>query len=177
VDATVLAPALVKDLFSRLPAGGHGLVLFDINRRAGIEQLLKWSPAEMVGTLRQASTRSFSLSLVTNERPDSLRVLSRTWPPGSGPFTETPLELQWPADVYSLSHVALPIPPGDPVYGGHPERPSPGVHLGDLAWRGERDVLQISPAAMLRLRWNPFYPFLEARVLEFLDLENLRNEE
>lgn len=34
-----------------------------------------------------------------------------------------------------------------------------------------RGVLQVSSDAMLRLRWNPFYPFLESRVLDFLDLE------
>jgi hypothetical protein len=172
VDATVLAPALVDNLFNRLPSGQHQLVLFDINRRAGIEHILKWSPADMMRALRQASAASFTLSVVTNRGPDSLDVLLRTWPPGSGSYTETPLDLQWPADVYSLSHVALPFPPGDPVYGGRPDRSSPGVHLGDLAWRGERGVLQVSSDAMLRLRWNPFYPFLESRVLEFLDLDD-----
>jgi hypothetical protein len=52
-----------------------------------------------------------------------------------------------------------------------PDEPSPGVALGSLALRGERGVLKISPAAMLRLRWNPFYPYLEARTLEFLGLD------
>ena len=58
----------------------------------------------------------------------------------------------------SLSHVALPFAPGDPVYGAEPSTPSPGVHLGNLAWRGEKGVLKASPTALLRLRWKPFYP-------------------
>ena len=66
--------------------------------------------------------------------------------------------------------MALPIAPEDPVYGGRPARPSPGIELGNLALRGERGVLQVSPAAMLRLRWNPFYPYLEQRALDFLGL-------
>jgi hypothetical protein len=45
------------------------------------------------------------------------------------------------------------------------------VSLGDIARRGERGVLAISPAAMLRLRWNPFYDYQERRVLEFLALD------
>ena len=32
-------------------------------------------------------------------------------------------------------------------------------------------VLQISASDMLRVRWNPFYPYVEARVLEFLGLD------
>jgi hypothetical protein len=34
--------------------------------------------------------------------------------------------------------------------------------------RGERDVLQVRAADMLRLRWNPFYPYVEQRLLAFL---------
>ena len=33
--------------------------------------------------------------------------------------------------------------------------------------RGERGVLKISSDALLRLRYNPFYDFLEARVIEW----------
>jgi hypothetical protein len=39
-----------------------------------------------------------------------------------------------------------------------------------MALRGERGVLQTSAADMLRLRWNPFYPYMERRLLEFLHL-------
>lgn len=73
--------------------------------------------------------------------------------------------------MYSLTHVALPFPPWDPLYGGEPQTPSPGLQLGQLALRGERGVLQVSPAAMLRLRWNPFYSYLEAKSLAFLGRE------
>ena len=73
--------------------------------------------------------------------------------------------------MFSLSHVALTFPPDDPLYGGDQAQPSPGISLGNVALRGERGVLQVSPAAMLRQRWNPFYPYLERRTLEFFDLE------
>jgi hypothetical protein len=36
------------------------------------------------------------------------------------------------------------------------------------ALRGERGALQINAADMLRLRYNPFYPYMERRLLEFL---------
>jgi hypothetical protein len=57
------------------------------------------------------------------------------------------------------------------LYGGQGNSESPGIHLGDIALRGERGVLHIPPAEMLRLRWNPFYSFLETRVLEFFELD------
>jgi hypothetical protein len=36
--------------------------------------------------------------------------------------------------------------------------------------RGERGVLRIPASDMLRQRWNPFYPYLEKKVLELVDL-------
>jgi hypothetical protein len=45
IDATVSTRAVVDDLFARLPAGGHELVLFDINRYSGIEPLFSPGPS------------------------------------------------------------------------------------------------------------------------------------
>ena len=83
----------------------------------------------------------------------------------------TPLQMSWPLGLYSLAHVALPFPAEDPLYGGAPNTPSPGIRLGTLALRGERGVLQIGAADMLRLRWNPFYPFMQQRTLQFFGLD------
>jgi pimeloyl-ACP methyl ester carboxylesterase len=170
VDATVLAPALVEQLFNRLPGDGHELVLFDINDMAGIEHILRWGPDEMIRALQAAQEPVYTLYLVTNRAPGDSTVVERSWVGGRQAAEEWVLGLAWPDDVYSLSHVALPFPPGDPLYGGRPEQSSPGIRLGNIAFRGERAVLQISPSAMLRLRWNPFYPYLEDRALAFLGL-------
>ncbi len=170
VDATVVAPDLVKHLFNRLPPGGHKLVLFDINRRAEIKPLIKWRPDTMVKALREDPDRVFELSLVTNRDVHSSNMIARTWVAGLDKGTDQDLGLQWPIDVYSLAHVALPFPPNDPVYGDDPDHRSPGIRLGNIAFRGERGVLEISASDLLRLRWNPFYPYLEASTLEFLGL-------
>lgn len=172
VDATVLVPALVNNLFNRLPKGGHELVIFDINAQAEIGPLLKWSPDEVIAALHATTHPSFTLSLVTNANPNSSAMIERQWLAGQEVHNEKTLGLEWPKDVYSLSHVALPFPANDSLYGGQVNQTSPGVELGNIALRGERDVLQISPAAMLRLRWNPFYPYLEERTLDFLNLKN-----
>jgi alpha-beta hydrolase superfamily lysophospholipase len=168
VDATVSTPALVSGLFERLPENGHELVLFDVNREEEIEPLMKRNPDEIIREIKQDADRNFILSIVTNEAPNSRAVTvvssdpQRELPAGAMPG------MTWPDDVYSLSHVALPFAYDDPLYGADESVKSQGIRLGNLAMRGERGVLQVSAADMLRLRWNPFYPYVEQRVLDFL---------
>jgi hypothetical protein len=107
---------------------------------------------------------------VTNEHSGSGQVQVQVQPPGGAPVEWRDLGLSWPGDVYSLAHVALPFSVRDPLYGGAAAGESPGIRLGNLALRGERGVLRISASEMLRLRWNPFYDYIEWRVLRFLGL-------
>ena len=73
--------------------------------------------------------------------------------------------LSYPAGVFSLSHLALPFPMNDSLYGLRPEgEPEFGVELGALAARGERGALIISPELLMRMTSNPFYPFTIARI-------------
>jgi len=171
VDATVSTPALVQKFFERLPRGGHELVLFDINLWSRIEPVLNTAPREEMATILRNSSRSFTLTVVTNEDASSRAVVAKRWGPGDDRATVSALDLAWPERLYSLSHVALPFPEDDPLYGRIDTGDSPGIRLGDLAPRGERGVLRVSAADMLRLRWNPFYSYIQKRVLEFTRLE------
>lgn len=171
VDATVSAPVLIKGLFNRIPDNGHELVLFDINSMAEVGPILNWSPTEMFNALTEHPERTFTLSLVTNVDAASHEVMLSSISPGKDEAVDEFLELRWPGDLYSLTHVALPFPRDDPLYGIDAEENDAVIHLGDLALRGERGVLQIPAAEMLRLRWNPFYPFLEEKVLQFFELD------
>ncbi|MBT8053117.1 MAG: alpha/beta fold hydrolase [Gammaproteobacteria bacterium] len=171
VDATVSAPALVTGLFNRLSGGQHELVLFDINRVAEIEPVLKWSPDAMLEALQKNPDRAFTLGLVTNKSEASTEVVFTRLKPGETETTDEELGLGWPQNIYSLTHVALPFPPDDPLYGVSGGPGSPGINLGDIALRGERNVLVVPASELLRLRWNPFYPFVEHKVAEFFGLE------
>jgi hypothetical protein len=112
----------------------------------------------------------FVVTLVTNENPGSTAVVARHKPPFSAEATKTePLNLSWPQGVISLSHVALPFPPDDPLYGQAPSGKEDVIFLGQMAIQGERGLLKISSDFLIRLRYNPFYVFLETRVLEWLD--------
>jgi len=171
IDATVSTPALVSGLFNRMPAGGHELVLFDVNRITELKPLMKWDPVKVVQALQADPDKTYALSLVTNENENSRKVIVRSKHPAEKQLKDSSTGLSWPEDIYSLAHVALPFPADDPLYGGHPPQKSQGLHLGEIALRGERGALWISASSMLRLRWNPFYPYVEKRVLEFLALE------
>jgi len=89
------------------------------------------------------------------------------------PFTTEPeqvgkLEITWPPGVISLSHVALPVAPDDPVYGQvHPHKEG-FIFLGKIAIQGERGLLKVSTDWVLRLRYNPFYDYLESRSLDWI---------
>jgi alpha-beta hydrolase superfamily lysophospholipase len=170
VDATVRVPALIKGLFDRLPQGDHELVLFDINRLAAKNPLVDTGPRDVIAALLDKPMLSYRLSLVSNESASSRKVAVYQRYTGSSEKTVFPLSLAWPAGVYSLSHVALPFAPDDPLYGGDDASESPGIQLGNVVLRGENGVLRFNPASLLRMHWNPFYDYLEQRVLKFMAL-------
>jgi len=170
VDATVSAPALVHGLFARLPAGDHELVLFDLNRVAAMDHLLKEDPKASLNELMAHPDWPFAIALVTNEDQGGLEVFVHRRAAGGEAVTVSALGLAWPEHVYSLSHIAMPFPPDDPVYGGIDADKSPGIQIGNLVLRGERGVLQISAADILRVHWNPFHAYLQRRMLEFMSL-------
>jgi hypothetical protein len=111
----------------------------------------------------------FGLTLITNEDPDSNAVVSRRKAPNSTEETTEPLELAWPRGVISLSHVALPFPPDDPLYGRREFAPSDGLQLGQIDFQGERGLLKFPADWLLRLRYNPFFGFLQRRALQWVE--------
>jgi len=170
VDATVSAPALVNGLFRRLPdarSSSHELIIFDVNRSAEVEAVLKNDPGPAIQGLLTDPERSFTVTLVTNADEQGGDIVARRHAPRSARAMSTPLGLRWPNGIYSLSHVSLPFRPDDPLYGGAEARSSPGIQLGNVSLRGERGALQISADDLMRLRWNPFYEYLERRIEDF----------
>lgn len=170
VDATVTTEAIVDDLLLRLPAGRNELVLFDINRNAAIESsLLVADPAPFTDRLLAETELPFAVTFVTNADPRSASVVARHKAARSAQVAQArPLGLAWPAGVVSLSHLALAVPPDDPLYGRGPATDDGRVFLGDMALRGERGLVSLPAEWLLRQRYNPFYPYAEARVLQWL---------
>ena len=73
-----------------------------------------------------------------------------------------------PDGVVSLSHIAVPIPPEDQIYGTIEATASTGVSLGSLSLRAEPSALLMSSALFVRCRHNPFYHFMEDRVVAWI---------
>jgi hypothetical protein len=116
----------------------------------------------------------FDLTLVTNVAPESVKVVARRRRAGRTEWTETTLALEWPPMVYSLSHVAIPFPPDDPVYGMRERTVESDVfNIGGIAARGERGMLALPMDLLMRLRYNPFFPYLAERLAE--EIEGVTN--
>ncbi len=169
VDATVSTPALVHALYDVIADERSELVLFDINRSSGLVPFIQPGDAALVSTLTDSSSRRYRRTLITNVDPSSLDVAERTVAPGATTVDVHPLGLAWPSDVYSLSHVAIPFPMSDPVYGrGEVGSASGTIRLGVLSPRGERSVLTVPSDTLMRITWNPFFPYLSARLDSWL---------
>ena len=127
-------------------------------------------PAPLTDRVMNADDLPFAVTLVTNENPQTTRVISKYKKPFSGDVSSKAQRgVSWPPGVVSLSHVALPIAPDDPLYGQRAPDNEDFIFLGQMAIQGERGLLQIPTDWMIRLRYNPFYDYLESRMLEWID--------
>ncbi len=160
IDETVDTQALFESLYLTLGKTEDELVLFDINRTWLDNRLLTQDPIEDYALFLDASQTRFRTTIVENIGPGQPEVQAREIQTGDA----VPLGIAWPNDVHSLSHVALTIPESDPLLGPHRDRQRQHIHLGGRAVRGERGMLAIPSDELLRQKWNPFYPYLEARI-------------
>jgi alpha-beta hydrolase superfamily lysophospholipase len=170
VDATVITSDIVTRLYNRLPANGSELVLFDVNRSGLLENFVSPKHDRLLDQLTKAETLDYTLTVVANESTRSRSVIAKTKAPHRSAFVDQRLNMNWPANFYSLSHVALPFPPGDEVYGFQPqsdERLYPRIGLAQMV--GESSALVFPPSLYTRARSNPFFGYIEHRVLGAID--------
>lgn len=169
LDSTVSSADVVHALFDKLPPNGSELVLFDINRANLLAPMFRSAAAGELDALHGTAPRAYRLDVIGNLRADTPDVGERRYEPGTSVPVERALGLAFPADVYSLSHVALPFACDDPLYGTAPRADEDyGIRLGTLELRGERGALQVSAEQLQRLTCNPFFTYLEQRVAETL---------
>ena len=165
MDSTVSTRAVVTGLFDQLPANGSELVVFDINQAASFRPLFKPSSWAATSELLPVAKRRYGVTIITNAGEHSFSTVAKITPAGSTQETVVPLAQSWPQDVYSLSHVAVPFPPDDDLYGREPRvKNRYGISLGTIALWGETSVLSVGKEALMRVTSNPFYDYMQERI-------------
>lgn len=167
VDTTVSTAAVAYELLDRLPAQRNELVLFDMNRQSRVDAFTR--SEAVLPRLIGDGTHPYTVTLITNTAPDTLAVSAKTAAAGALVTHDESLGMSWPESMYSLSHVALPFPADDPIYGVDGNgREMGGISLGGLSPRGEKGALIIPAEVLMRVTWNPFFPYLAQRVEQWV---------
>jgi alpha-beta hydrolase superfamily lysophospholipase len=165
VDFTVSTRAIISGLYSLLPANGSELVLFDINRGATLGPLLRSASETVLSRILAPPPRKFRTVIITNASSDTYKVVEKVTEAGAVSEQTSELALAFPPGIFSLSHVALPFPMSDSLYGMEPDKSEDfGVNLGAISPRGERGVLIVNLDALLRVSSNPFFPYVLGRI-------------
>ena len=131
---------------------------------------LKKTYDAQVAALFANAGRRYRLSLVTNAAPAHRRGRARRRRAPARPTSRRrPSASPGRRSVFSLSHLAVPFALDDPLFGIEPDMSVDyGVRLGLLAPRGERGVLDGPTDQFMRLNCNPFFPYVEKRIEEFV---------
>jgi alpha-beta hydrolase superfamily lysophospholipase len=170
VDATVLTSSIIDVLYSKLSPNKHELVLFDVNRVTANKSFFHIEHYDLLLDLRDTTGLPFDVALITNKNDVSRDMVLKNKKMNSQDISTEALDLSWPPGVYSLSHVAIPFSPDDLLYGPvGPDESENHVNLGAFAPRGERRILVIPTELLMRLRYNPFFEYMERKIVDIIN--------
>jgi alpha-beta hydrolase superfamily lysophospholipase len=161
VDNTVSSDAVVSRLYRKLPPNGSELVIYDVNRNSTIVHLMRKMPDDPMDFFEMSAPLQYDVTILGNSSPQTLKISATSMAAGESSFSNSETGLEWPLGVYSLSHIAIPFPSIDPLYGDGKSASASdaGIVLGAIAPRGELGVLSLSSDYFLRTRYNPFFSF------------------
>jgi alpha-beta hydrolase superfamily lysophospholipase len=172
IDFTVSTPAILTALYANLPDNGSEIVLFDVNRTVKFGPLLRPSAYVALDQLTPTTPQPYRFTSIVNAGDDSDATVERSIAPGQLESVDRPLNLPYPPGIFSLSHLAIPIPMDDPLYGMQPDPKSRyqfGFNLGAMDARGERGALVVDQDFLTRLPSNPFFPYVLERVAQGIE--------
>jgi alpha-beta hydrolase superfamily lysophospholipase len=166
-DFTVSTPAVMSSLYDKLPENGSEVVLFDVNRSVRFRTFLRVASYTALSRLLRIGPQNYRTTVIANASPDSAHTVERSVYAGEVQTRVKPLDIDYPQDIFSLSHVAIPFPITDALYGIAPDDSENfNENLGTLAPRGERGTLILTLDSMFRIASNPFFPYLLQRIDE-----------
>jgi len=167
IDSTVSTPAILTALYAYLPDNGSEIVLFDVNRTLKFGPFFRPSAYVAVDRLTPTIPQPYRFTVIANADDNGSATVERSIAPGQLVPEIRMLNLLYPLGVFSLSHVAIPIPVDDPLYGTRPDprtKDDFGYNLGTIDVRGERGALVVDQDFLTRLSSNPFFPYIIDRV-------------
>jgi alpha-beta hydrolase superfamily lysophospholipase len=167
IDFTVSTPAILTRLYAYLPDNGSEIVLFDVNRTLKFAPLLRRSAYVAVDLLTPRTPQPYRFTVIANASENADNTVERSIAPGRLEAEIRWLNLSYPPGIFSLSHVAIPFPIDDPLYGIQPNphtKSEYGYNLGAMQARGERGALIVDQDFLTRLTCNPFFSYLLDRV-------------
>lgn len=171
VDNTVSTAAIVTNLYSQLGANGSELVIYDVNRSSTVLQLMDSVPVDPATWLQANAPLPYGVTVIRNQARNGPGLERLSLAASETTTTTIATNMAWPEGFYSMSHIAVPFRPDDPVYGdgsgvGDGER---RLIFGNMAPRGEEGVLRLNSAYFLRTRYNPFFAFQQEHLLDWLE--------
>ena len=162
VDATVKTDKLV-DMYEKIAPKESELFLFDVNR---FYETFINDDVEKDNLLHSEKIKNMvaKVWLISNkpkgkgdgyETSVAVKLVSNLPESDSSAKKEIGRseELEWPENVFALSHVSIPISPKDKFYGCKSK-------LGGINAKGEKDVLLIADD-LVRVRYNPFFQLIK----------------
>ena len=167
LDFTVSTPAIISGLYAHLPENGSELVLFDVNRSLKFGPLMRPATEAAVERLLPPLPQPYRITIIANADNGAAETVARSFAPGATVAEVRPLGIPYPPQIFSLSHVAIPFPMDDSLYGLEPN-PNEffGANLGAVAARGERGALIINLDSLFRIASNPFFPYMLEQIEE-----------
>ncbi len=175
VDATVSTQKL-NEFFAAIGTNNSELVMFDFNHAYDVFIKSKIRNQQPTAALTAQGFDS-KLTIVTNPRKKEEQEVENqvnfyrayTQMGSDNIILEkipTDTVHTWPEFAFALSHVSIPIAPDDPFYGET-------SLLGSISVKGEKGVLLIEASELDRIRYNPFFFFIEDRIRRAISEESL----
>ena len=166
LDFTVSTRAVISSLYAHLPENGSELVLFDVNRSVKFGPLLRRTAENALARTMPELPQPYGITIIGNDPALPGETFAHIIDAGATSPRTVALDISYPAEIFSMSHVSLPFPLDDPLYGLRPDssREDFGVQLGTMAPRGERGALVVNMDFLSRVASNPFFPFLVERI-------------
>jgi alpha-beta hydrolase superfamily lysophospholipase len=170
VDGTVAASDLIT-LFKQVGTPESELVLFDFNRAHAPRIDPQKAAALPTEDLNDPAFQS-NLIIATNRSvggdPGPVGFFRAQRESPTGPLALKKMDdrpaVAWPAQAFALSHVCIPIAPEDPVYGEASRLGRIDPAAAPDTWVGEIETLADTTTPVERIRYNPFFSVVRARI-------------